>query len=339
MSKNTLWFDRGKGKSLSGHNLCYDYPARIRPKGEDIVPEVTVVIPLFNKGPYILRALSSILDQGVPDIEVIVVDDSSLDDGPDSVAAFPDLRVRLIRQPHGGVSSARNTGIRFAASPFIAFLDADDEWQPGHLETLLRLHKTFPDAGICATSYWFILPDGNRRMPAFSGFPGSPWEGVLPDYFRAAALGKPPVFSSAAGASKEVLLEAGLFAEGVHLGEDLALWGRSALEYPVAFSHSGPACYRKDADNRLCMRIPRERELPFVATARARLSEGAVPEYLAPSLRAYCCKLIYLSCRHLLRTGRTEDAALLLHSSGFEHEEHGHIGRIHTVIAGKGRGE
>jgi len=302
------------------------------------VPEVTVVIPLFDKGPYILRALSSVLNQGVLDIEVIVVDDSSSDDGPDRIAAFPDPRVRLIRQNHGGVSSARNTGIRSAASPFIAFLDGDDEWQHGHLETLLRLQKSFPGAGICTTTYRFTLPDGSSRIPSFHGFPGPPWEGILPDYFRAAAMGKPPVFSSAAAAHKKVLLKAGLFAEGVHLGEDLDLWGRIALEYPVAFSHSGPACYRKDADNRVCMRIPRERELPFVETARARLSEGSVPERLVPSLRAYCCKLVYLSCRHLLRAGRTEDAALLLRSSGFEHEENGHIRRIRTALAGKVRG-
>ncbi len=172
--------------------------------------------------------------------------------------------MRLIRQPHGGVSSARNTGIGFAASPFIAFLDADDEWQPGHLETLLRLHKTFPDAGICATSYWFILPYGNRRMPAFSGFPGSPWEGVLPDYFRAAALGKPPVFSSAAGASKEVLLEAGLFAEGVHLGEDLDLWGRIALEYPVAFSHSGLPVTEKTPETACACAFPGSGNCPLL---------------------------------------------------------------------------
>jgi hypothetical protein len=308
---------------------------RSRTKGENTVPEVTVVIPLFNKGPYIGRALSSVLNQGLQNIEILVVDDGSSDDGPEQAAAFCDQRVRLIRQSHGGVSSARNNGIRTAGSHFIAFLDADDEWHPGHLETLLRLHASFPGAGICATSYMFILPDGSTRMPTFSGFPGPTWEGLLPDYFRAAAMGKPPVFTSAAGAPKKVLLEAGLFAEGVHLGEDLDLWGRIALEYPVAFSHFGPSCYRKDAGNRLCRRIPRERELPFVATARAGLCEGTVPDHLVPSLRAYCCKLIYLSCRHLLRTGRTEDAALLLHNSGFEREENGHIMRIRTAIAGK----
>ncbi|MPM04322.1 hypothetical protein SDC9_50599 [bioreactor metagenome] len=300
------------------------------------MPEATVVISLFNKGPYIGRALTSVLNQGLQDIEVLVVDDGSSDDGPEQAAAFRDPRVRLIRQSHGGVSTARNNGIRTACSPFVAFLDADDEWRPGHLETLLRLHTSFPGAGICATSYVFIMPDGTRRAPTFSGFPCPPWEGLLPDYFRAAAMGKPPVFTSAAGAPKKVLLEAGLFAEGVHLGEDLDLWGRIALESPVAFSHSGPSCYRKDAGNRLCVRIPRERELPFVATARARLCKGKVPDHLVPSLRAYCCKLVYLSCRHLLRAGRVDDAALLLHKSGFEGEENGHIRRIRTAVAGKG---
>lgn len=305
-------------------------------KGGSPVPEVTVVIPLFDKGPWIARAISSVLRQSVGDFVVIVVDDGSRDDGPERVAAFADARIRRIRRIHAGASAARNTGIRSAQSSFVAFLDADDEWEPDHLESLLRLHKRYPDAGICTTACRFIRQDGAPQPPTYSGFPGAPWEGIIPDYFRAAAMGKPPVCSSAAGIPTNVLPETGLFREDVELGEDLDLWGRIALSFPVAFSHSGSALYHKDAGNRTCLRIPREKELPFIETARARLRDGTVPKQLAASLRDYCCKLLYLTCRTLIRSGRSQRVAQLLEDSGFMDDDNGHIRRIRIAFRGRG---
>lgn len=309
---------------------------RVSRKGGSPVPEATVVIPLFDKGAWITRAISSVLRQSERDFVVIVVDDGSGDDGPERVAALADARIRLIRRIHAGASAARNAGIRSAQSPFVAFLDADDEWEPDHLESLLRLHKKHPDAGICTTAYRFVRRDGAPQTPTYFGFPGAPWEGILPDYFRAAAMGKPPVCSSAAGIPMNILLETGLFREDIELGEDLDLWGRVALSFPVAFSHSGSALYHKDAGNRTCLRIPREKELPFIGTARARLRDGTAPKHLAPSLRAYCCKLLYLTCRALIRSGRRQQAAQLLEDSGFVHDDNGHIRRIRIALRRQG---
>ena len=301
------------------------------------MPEATVVIPLFDKGPWIARAIASVLRQSARDFAVIVVDDASRDDGPERVAAFTDARIRLIRRTHAGASAARNAGIRSAQSPFIAFLDADDEWEPDHLETLLRLHKRRPEAGVCATAVRFIRrQDGAPQDPTYFGFPEAPWEGIIPDYFQSAAMGKPPVCSSAAGIPAKVLEETGLFPEGVDLGEDLDLWGRIAISFPTAFSHSGRALYHKDAGNRTCLRIPRERELPFIETARARLRAGTVPEHLVHSLRAYCCKLLYLTCRTLIRAGRPQRATRLLADSGFMNDDNGHIRRIRIALRGRG---
>ncbi len=300
------------------------------------MPEVTVVIPLFDKGPWIARAISSVLRQSARDFVVIVVDDASGDDGPDRVATFTDARIQQIRRIHAGAAAARNAGIRSAQSPFVAFLDADDEWEPDHLESLLRLHEKHPDAGICTTACRFIRRDGAPQPPTYFGFPEAPWEGIIPDYFRAAAMGKPPVCSSAAGIPTNILLETELFREDIELGEDLDLWGRVALSFPVAFSHSGRALYHKDAGNRTCLRIPREKELPFIETARARLRDGTVPKHLAPSLRDYCCKLLYLTCRTLIRSGRSQRAARLLENSGFMGDDNGHIRRIRIALRGQG---
>ena len=74
----------------------------------------SVVIPLYNKGPYIACTLQSVLAQRESDLEVVVIDDGSSDDGPQIVTQCKDPRVRLLRQPNAGVAAARNRGIEAA---------------------------------------------------------------------------------------------------------------------------------------------------------------------------------------------------------------------------------
>lgn len=118
------------------------------------MPHVSVIIPLYNKSRYIARALDSALDQTFRDIEVIVVDDGSTDDGPEIVGRCEDARVRLIRQTNAGPGSARNRGIAQATGSCVAFLDADDEWLPTFLERTLRILEEDPDCGAVATAYY-----------------------------------------------------------------------------------------------------------------------------------------------------------------------------------------
>lgn len=99
---------------------------------------ISVIIPLYNKGKYIARALGSVFAQTYQDFEVIVVDDGSTDDGPDIVRKYDDPRLQLIQQANTGPGSARNRGIKETTTPYLAFLDADDEWLPGFLESYLE---------------------------------------------------------------------------------------------------------------------------------------------------------------------------------------------------------
>lgn len=100
--------------------------------------EISVIIPLYNKGKYIARALDSVFTQTYQDFEAIVVDDGSTDDGPDIVRKYDDPRLRLIQQANAGPGSARNRGIKESTAPYVAFLDADDEWLQGFLESYLE---------------------------------------------------------------------------------------------------------------------------------------------------------------------------------------------------------
>jgi glycosyltransferase involved in cell wall biosynthesis len=212
---------------------------------------ISVVIPLYNKRPYIMRAISSVLSQTHPANEILVVDDGSTDGSREVVLEFKDSRIRLITQPNRGVSAARNRGVEAASNPLVAFLDADDEWLPCFLGTIARLAKNHPECGAFATAYDIKEVWGVTTSPRFNGIPPLPWEGVIDNFFCAVQV-HPPFCSSTVCVQKTVLTEVGMFPIGERLGEDLDTWCRIALAYPIAFSTLVCGMYRRDANNRAC---------------------------------------------------------------------------------------
>lgn len=96
--------------------------------------KVSVIVPVYNKAPYLERCLRSIYDQSFEDFELVVVDDGSTDDSLQVVRRQADARLRVIEQPNRGPGAARNTGMAAARGSLCAFLDADDEWLPHYLE-------------------------------------------------------------------------------------------------------------------------------------------------------------------------------------------------------------
>ena len=103
---------------------------------------VSVIIPTYNRAHLIGRALQSVLDQTVCDLEVIVVDDASTDGTQEVVQSFRDPRIIFLRQSeNSGASAARNAGMKEAKGEYIAFLDSDDEWMPQKLEKQLQVFK------------------------------------------------------------------------------------------------------------------------------------------------------------------------------------------------------
>ena len=100
-------------------------------------PLISVVIPMFNAGPWIRETLESVAAQSCPVHECIVVSDGSTDNGPDIVRDVQrggSLPLRLVEIEHAGVSVARNTGINAASGQYVALLDADDVWNERKLE-------------------------------------------------------------------------------------------------------------------------------------------------------------------------------------------------------------
>ena len=130
-------------------------------------PQVSIAITLYQKGATIARAIQSALGQTMPDFEIVVVDDGSTDGGPEAAAGIKDPRLRLVRQENRGVGGARNRCLMECRADLLAFLDADDEYQPDFLETVLDLHKRHPEAGMFCTSFEptqrTIPPDRHHR--------------------------------------------------------------------------------------------------------------------------------------------------------------------------------
>ncbi|HZP30899.1 MAG TPA: glycosyltransferase family A protein [Acidimicrobiia bacterium] len=110
-------------------------------------PTVSVVVAVYNGGRYLAATLESVLAQTYRDYEVIVVDDGSTDDSREQARAFGD-RVTLVERPHEGLGAARNAGLARATGEYVAFLDADDLWDPDLLRHQVGIARRHPASGL-----------------------------------------------------------------------------------------------------------------------------------------------------------------------------------------------
>lgn len=186
---------------------------------------VSVIIPTFNRAGMVSRAVSSVLGQTFQDFELIVVDDGSQDDTPRVLEAFND-RIRILSHPKNmGVSAARNSGIKAAKSPLIAFLDSDDHWLPRKLAVQTAFFEQHPEALVCQTEeYWVrhnrrVNPRNKHRKPSGD---------IFEDSLRMCL-----VSPSAVMLKRTLIDEVGLFDESLPACEDYDLWLRISSKYPV----------------------------------------------------------------------------------------------------------
>jgi glycosyltransferase involved in cell wall biosynthesis len=189
------------------------------------VTEVSVIIPTYNRAQKVSRAILSVLNQTFNDIELIVIDDGSVDETADELARFKD-RIVIIRHPENlGVSAARNSGIKASRSSLIAFLDSDDYWMPEKLETQVRYFSENSDAVVCQTEEIWMR----------NGIRVNPWNKHLKpsgDIFER-SLKLCVVSPSAVMIRRSIFDEIGLFDEEFPVCEDYDLWLRIGCRYPI----------------------------------------------------------------------------------------------------------
>lgn len=125
------------------------------------MPKISVVIPLYQGERFISDTIASVRAQTFEDFEIIVVDDGSSDAGPALVEAIDEPRLRLIRQENRGLSGARNTGVRHSRGEYVAFLDADDLWNPTKLQRHVQQLDADRRIGVSFSASAFMDDDGN----------------------------------------------------------------------------------------------------------------------------------------------------------------------------------
>lgn len=186
------------------------------------VTSVSVVIPCYNYGHYLSRAVNSVLEQTCPVSEIIIVDDGSQDNTREVAAGFGD-RVRYIYQQKSGVSIARNAGIRAAQGEWIGFLDADDAWLPHKSERVQQAIREHPDVAMFYHPLLYIQDGKEHTDPVLE--PDALWPTFR--HFNMVSNG------SAALVRRSVLLQLGGFDQAMAPWEDWDMWARVALQHPV----------------------------------------------------------------------------------------------------------
>ncbi len=252
------------------------------------MPNVTVIIPLYNKARYILRALNSVAQQKYRDYEVIIVNDGSTDNSAELAENFGDPRFRVIHQKNAGPGAARNHGIAEARTPLIAFLDADDEWFPDHLETAVRIFEQNPALG-CLTQGHVDEPGGKDAESMFrargfrEGIQNLEGETALKLHYMIAYME-----SQATVVRTELVRKwGGFYEERCTYGEDSFLWLKILLNEQVAYTlRATMAIHREASDLNLRSRHNKARPIePFLAHPEALIE--VCPPNLLPLLRDF----------------------------------------------------
>lgn len=141
------------------------------------MPKISVIIPAYNAMAYLPETVESVLNQTLDDFELIIVNDGSSDGIEQWVSQLTDPRIRLVSQENQGLAGARNTGMAQAQSEYLAFLDADDLWEPTKLEKQVRVLEENPDVGLVYTWVAYIDEKGQPTGRVFKNqAEGDVWE-------------------------------------------------------------------------------------------------------------------------------------------------------------------
>jgi len=190
------------------------------------MPQVSVIIPTYNRAHILMRAVDSVLAQTFQQIEILVIDDGSTDNTPEMLNAYGG-RIRVLSQENGGVSLARNVGIQAASGQFIAFLDSDDAWMPDKLERQVAALTAQPQLPLCHTEEIWIR-NGVRVNPKKKHRKRG---GYIFPYCLPLCVISP----SSSILRRELLDEVGLFDEHLPACEDYDLWLRITHTHDVVF--------------------------------------------------------------------------------------------------------
>ena len=208
-------------------------------------PFFSIIIPLYNKQNFIADTLKSVIAQTYTNFEVIIIDDKSTDNSIEAALTVTDDRVRIIEHNvNKGLSASRNTGIINAKGKLIAFLDADDTWQPLFLEKIYDLTQNYPNADLFAAKYKEVYRNTTIEHNINTS------TGILDNFFLL-NLKQPIYCPSGLCIKREIFDKIGYYNESITLGEDVDFNIRIHLSYKMAFCNEPLVNYTMESENQI----------------------------------------------------------------------------------------
>lgn len=270
--------------------------------GRIVMPNVSVIIPTYNRARTVREAIDSVLSQSYSDLELIVVDDGSTDETRDIVSSYvPELT--YVYQEHQGVSAARNKGIACAQGHYIAFLDSDDLWLKDKLFLQMKFMENRPEALVCYTEEVWIR-NGVRVNPMkkHRKYSGMIFEHCLPLCI---------ISPSSVLMARRLFEHVGLFDEALEACEDYDLWLRISAQYPVYLIDTPLIVKRGGHADQLSKRVKRQDR--FRIRALTKLLEG---NNLSFDQRALAWKELRKKCdiygKGCIKRGKKEEGERML---------------------------
>ncbi|MGE7990435.1 glycosyltransferase family 2 protein [Pseudomonas sp. NPDC089554] len=219
-------------------------------------PEVLIslVVPAYNYGKLLPRALDSVFGQWADDLELIVVNDGSRDNTLEVLAGYsaryPQLQV--VDQANAGAAAARNKGIALARGRYVLLLDADDELAPGAIETLREVLRANADVGMVLGGQISVFPDGKERLRLPTPVPRASARELARSYL----LEKRITVSHCCTLFARELLLRRPYPEGLRTSEDIPVFAFLVVnakvvttDVPIARIHKHPDSLRHNREN------------------------------------------------------------------------------------------
>ncbi|MBN1846268.1 MAG: glycosyltransferase family 2 protein [Sedimentisphaerales bacterium] len=277
---------------------------------------ISVVIPAYNSGCYLGRALDSVLAQTQPAAEIILVDDGSTDETGRIGRAYGPP-VRYLRQENAGASAARNAGIEAAAGNWIAFLDADDEWLSEHLQQQRALLVRHPELVWSTGNFWRCRCGDRQKYldveadPVGRALDGREFFESYFEAYRAHGAG----WTGTMLVKKEVLIEAGRFRTDQARLNDIDMWLRIAYRHPpIGYVAEPAAVYHMGVPNSIVKTYADNAILCAFLDRHLQLAgEHGRYQDVRPCLAGNACWWM----NQLLEAGRGRDLRILLSRYGF----------------------
>ena len=201
------------------------------------MPKVSIIIPTYNRSSLVKETVYSVLKQTLQDFEVLVIDDGSTDNTGQVVADIKDNRIKYFHKNNGGVSSARNLGLKNAQGQFICFLDSDDLWPNNFLQTMTANLQNNPQYGAAYCMRTLLFQDGSKKSSYQKEFFSSGQ--ITEKLFRKTFI------QTSAICFRKKILEGIFFDESLTNGEDVDAWLRVSTRTKFLFVPDIQIIYRQ----------------------------------------------------------------------------------------------